>query len=62
MKTITPEEQKNGENPFSDYYEYIYVQDKNGVWYVNSILGDKMINGRSFEKLEEELKKLETQG
>lgn len=59
LKTITPEEQKNGENPFPDYYEYIYVQDKNGVWYVNSIFGNKKINGRSFRKLEEELKELE---
>lgn len=59
LKTITLEEQKNGENPFPDYYEYIYVQDKNGVWYVNSIFGNKKINGRSFRKLEEELKELE---
>lgn len=61
LKTITPEEQKNGENPFSDRYEYIYVQDKNGVWYVNSIFGNKMINGFSFKKLKEELERLEKQ-
>ena len=59
LKTITLEEQKNGENRFSDYCEYIYVQDKNGVWYVNSIFGNKTINGRSFAKLEEKLEKLE---
>ena len=61
LKTITLEEQKNGENRFSNCYEFIYVQDKNGVWYVNSIFGNKMINGRSFTKLEEELKELEKQ-
>lgn len=59
LKTITLEEQKNGKNPFPYYCEYIYVQDKNGVWYVNSIFGNKKINGRSFRKLEEELEELE---
>lgn len=59
LKTITLEEQKNGEDYFSDHYEYIYVQDKNGVWYVNSIFGNKMINGLTFKKLEEELEELE---
>lgn len=61
LKTITLEEQKNGENHFSDHYEYIYVQDKNGVWYVNSIFGNKMINGLSFKELKEELERLEKQ-
>lgn len=61
LKTITLEEQKNGEDYFSDHYEYIYVQGKNGVWYVNSIFGNKMINGLTFKKLEEELKELEKQ-
>jgi hypothetical protein len=59
LKSITLEEQMNGEKTFPAYCEYIYVQDKNGVWYVNSIFGDKMINGRSFTKLEEKLKELE---
>lgn len=61
LKTITLEEQKNGENHFPDHYEYIYVQDKNGVWYVNSIFGNKMINGLSFKELKEELERLEKQ-
>lgn len=61
LKTITLEEQKNSENHFSDHYEYIYVQDKNGVWYVNSIFGNKMINGLSFKELKEELERLEKQ-
>ena len=55
LEIITSEEQKNGKNPFSNYCEYIYVQDKNGVWYVNSIFGNKTINGLSFAKLEEKL-------
>lgn len=61
LEIITPEEQKNGKNPFSDHYKFVYVQDKNGVWYVNSILGNKMINGLSFEKLKEKVEKLEKQ-
>lgn len=55
MKIVTPEEREIGKKPFSDYYEYIYIQDKNGVWYVNSRSGDKFFNGLFFERLLEEM-------
>ncbi len=46
IETITPEEQKNGENPFPDYYEYIYVQDKM-VFGMGQSPWKQKINGRS---------------
>ena len=55
LKIVTPEEREIGKKSFSDYYEYIYIQDKNGVWYVNSRSGDKFFNGLFFERLLEEM-------
>ena len=51
---ITPEEQKEGEHKFVNV-DYVYIQDKNGVWYVNRRDGDKYFNGVAFKKVTQEM-------
>lgn len=51
---ITPEEQKEGEHKFVNV-DYVYIQDKNGVWYVNRKDGDKYFNGVAFKKVTQEM-------
>ncbi len=52
---ITLEEQKQGEHLFEKGIDYIYIQDKNGVWYVNLKDGDKCFNGVPFKKVTQEM-------
>lgn len=51
---ITPEEQKEGEHKFVNV-DYVYIQDKSGVWYVNRRDGDKYFNGVAFKKVTQEM-------
>ena len=51
---ITPEEQKEGEHKFVNV-DYVYIQDKNGVWYVNRKDGEKSFNGVAFKKVTQEM-------
>ena len=52
---ITLEEQTQGEHLFDKGVDYIYIQDKNGVWYVNLKDGDKYFNGVLFKKVTQEM-------
>lgn len=53
---ITLEEQKQGKHLFEKKgVDYIYIQDKNGVWYVNRRDGDKYFNGVLFKKVTQEM-------
>ena len=51
---ITQKEQKEGQHKF-EKVDYVYIQDKSGVWYVNRRDGDKYFNGVLFKKVTQEM-------